>query len=109
VDSVPSHPAHFKINIMNLIKLIVTFILIYLAFRVITMHLVPVLIKWYLKRFQQKFYEQNPHLRREQEVHKKGGRVIIQEETKKADKSLPDDIGEYIDYEEIKEDKKKKE
>jgi hypothetical protein len=95
---------------MNLFRLILTFVLIYLAFRVITMYLLPTLIKWYLKRFQRKFYEQNPHLRQEKEVHKKGStRVIIQEDQKKTDKNLTDDIGEYIDYEEIKDDKKPKE
>jgi hypothetical protein len=106
-----SNPAFcfYKIEVMNLIKLIITFFLIYLAFRLITMYLLPTLIKWYLKRFQQKFYEQNPHLRREQEVHKKGNTRVIIEEQQKSDKNIPDDIGEYIDYEDIKDENKPKE
>jgi predicted Holliday junction resolvase-like endonuclease len=93
---------------MALLRLFITFVLIYLAFRVITMYLVPMLVRWYIRRFQRKFYEQNPHLRQEKETRHGKTRVIIPDDQQKQDKKPSDDIGEYVDYEEIKEDKKKK-
>lgn len=94
---------------MTLIKLIATFVLIYLAFRVFTMYLFPALLRWYLKRFQRKFYEQNPHLRKEKPSGKTRSGVNISEDPQQESGKITNKIGEYVDFEEIKEDKKKKE
>ncbi len=94
---------------MSLIKLIATFVLIYLAFRVFTMYLFPALVRWYINRFKRKFYEQNPHLRNEKSAGKTSSGVNISEDPQQESGKITDKIGEYIDFEEIKEDKKKKE
>jgi hypothetical protein len=96
---------------MNLLKIITTFLVIYLIFRIVTMYVFPALIRWYLKRFQRKFYEQNPHLRNQEQSKGSGSRnrIIVNEEPVKDGKNPSNEIGEYVDYEEIKEDKKKKE
>jgi hypothetical protein len=89
---------------MSLLKLITTFVLIYLAFRFVTMYLFPALLRWYIHQFKKKFYEQNPHLRPQQETRKKG--VNIRDERSPEAGKITDKIGEYIDFEEIKDDKK---
>lgn len=89
---------------MSLLKLIVTFVLIYLAFRFVTMYLFPALLRWYIYRFKKKFYEQNPHLRPEKETRRSG--VNIRDEGNPEAGKITDKIGEYIDFEEIKDDKK---
>ena len=90
-----------------MLRIILTFILIYLIFRVLTAYVFPWLVRWYLKRFQKRFYRDNPWFAEQQgrkrqgedEVHIKG----------KPPKSKKEDLGEYVDFEEIKEDKKDKE
>ncbi len=75
-------------------------ILIYLLFRIAVRYLFPFLVKWYLKRFQQRFYEQNPHIRNNEKTSP-DGKVHIKRpgRQKKNDK----DIGEYINFEEVDE------
>jgi hypothetical protein len=90
-----------------MIRIILTFILIYLIFRLLTAYVFPWLVRWYLKRFQKRFYRDNPWFaeqqrrkqQREDEVHVSG----------KPPQSKKADLGEYVDFEEIKEDKKPKE
>jgi hypothetical protein len=90
---------------MSLIKLIASFILIYLVFRLITMYLLPVLIRFYLNRFKKKFYEQNPHLRQD-EYGNNASDINTPKDTDSGNKISQ--IGEYVDFEEIKDDKKEK-
>jgi hypothetical protein len=86
-------------------RIIATFIIIYLIFRVLTTWVFPMIVKWYLKRYKKKFYEQNPHLRQDDQQRAEGDVHI----------SIPRDegnpgsnkIGEYVDYEEIKDNNKK--
>jgi hypothetical protein len=95
---------------MSLIRIIATFILIYLIFRLFTSLVLPWLIQWYLNRFKKKFYEQNPHLRQEEEQPRKGkSKVrITYKRSEQSGKSL-DDVGEYVDFEDVDEGKKQKE
>ncbi len=80
---------------MGLIKILATFFIIYLVFRFVTLYIIPPIVRWQIFRYKKKFYEQNPHLRKDKEN---------QESPPKSKPS--DQIGEYVDYEEIKEDKK---
>lgn len=91
---------------MSLIRIIATFILIYLVFRLFTSLVLPWLIRWYLNRFKKKFYEQNPHLRQEEEQTRKGrSKVrITYKRSEQGSKSL-DDVGEYVDFEDIDNEK----
>lgn len=95
---------------MSLIRIIATFILIYLIFRLFTSLVLPWLIQWYLKRFKKKFYEQNPHLRQEEEQPRKGrSKVrITYKQSGYRSKSL-DDVGDYVDFEDVDEEKKQNE
>ncbi len=91
---------------MSLIRIIATFVLIYLIFRLFTSLVLPWLIRWYLNRFKKKFYEQNPHLRQEEEQSRKSkSKVrITYKRSEQAGKSL-DDVGEYVDFEDIDNEK----
>jgi hypothetical protein len=70
------------------------------------MYLFPLLIRWYLNRFKKRFYEQNPHLR--QDKHGNTSSNVNTPKEKDAD-NITNRIGEYVDFEEIKDDKKTKE
>lgn len=82
-------------------RIIGTFILIYLFFRVLTAYVFPWIVKWYLNRAKKRFYEQNPHAAESQHRKKKGDMTI----TYKDDTTRPDteSLGEYTDFEDIKE------
>ncbi len=82
-----------------MLNFILWFILIYMLFRVIGKYLLPFLLKYYLKRFQQKFYQQNPHI----DPNRKEGDTNIEStpDNKSKKRKTTDNIGEYIDYEEI--------
>ncbi len=91
-----------------MLRIIATFILIYLVFRLFTHYILPWVARWYLNRFKKKFYEQNPHLRQEKQSDKKSQSGVKISYRKSDEKSGVDDhIGEYIDFEDIKENKKK--
>lgn len=75
-------------------------IIIYVIFRLLIRYVFPFIVKRYLKRFQNNFYEQNPHLKNQQQ--KKEGEVNIEHDpSKNSKKKGNDDIGEYVDYEEV--------
>lgn len=81
-------------------RLILTFFLIYLIFRILTAYVFPWLVNWYLRRYKEKFFRNNPwhqQRRQEKDVHITG----------EPPKSTKGDLGEYVDFEEIKEDKEK--
>ncbi len=83
-----------------MLRVIATFILIYLLFRVLTAYVFPLIARWYINRYQKRFYRQNPwaakaeEKRRQQEKERQG-------QNKKPD---TDKLGEYVDYEEINDD-----
>ncbi|MDX9942898.1 MAG: hypothetical protein RBS53_11830 [Bacteroidales bacterium] len=82
-------------------KLIVTIIIIYLVFRVLTTYVFPWLVKRYIERAKKKFYSDNPQFREKQEK-KKGDMTITYKEEQ--DQPDTDKLGEYTDFEDIKED-----
>ncbi len=91
---------------MTLIRIIATFILIYLAFRLFTMYIFPWLLRWFINRQKEKFYEQNPHLRPDEPDKKKKPGTHFSGGTQTTEKPT-DQIGEYIDFEEVKEETEK--
>ncbi|MFO7997519.1 MAG: hypothetical protein R6U86_00900 [Bacteroidales bacterium] len=68
-----------------MLRLIATFILIYLLFRVVTTWLLPMLVRWYINRFKRRYHRENQRPKPEQAAAK------------------TDKLGEYVDYEEIRE------
>lgn len=82
-----------------MIDFILWVILIYFAFRLFGKYLLPFIVKYYLKRFQKKFYQQNPHINPDR---KEGETNVDYAPAKKTNrKTNADGIGEYIDFEEL--------
>ncbi|MEI6695977.1 MAG: DUF4834 domain-containing protein [Bacteroidota bacterium] len=72
-------------------------IILYFSFQIIGKFIFPYLLKYFLKRVQQKFTQQDPPI----DKNRKEGETNVEfvPETKKNKTS--DNIGEYVDYEEI--------
>lgn len=83
-----------------MIKFILIVVSLYLFFRLFGRIILPILVKLTMRRFQTRFYEQNPHLR--QEPPRAEGKVTIEHIPDEKPGSVPADAGEYVDYEEIK-------
>jgi len=82
-----------------MIDIILWFFLIYIAFKVFTRFLFPYLLKHYLTKYQQKFYQQNADV----DPNRKEGdtNVDFVPENKSKKNKNTENLGEYIDYEEI--------
>jgi hypothetical protein len=85
---------------MGLLRFLLIVFFIYLFFKVFARFILPLVIKLTMRRVQDKFYEQNPHLR--PETPQKEGKVTIKRVSKDKDDHDSTNIGEYIDYEEVK-------
>lgn len=81
-----------------MLEIIATFILIYLFFRMFVYYILPWLLRRWVNRAQKKFYEQNPHLDPQARAEKASQAGTASKQSHKLD-----DIGEYVDFEEIKE------
>lgn len=84
---------------MSFIKLIFLIFALYLFFRLFTGFILPWIVKLIIKRFQKRFYEQNPGTGPLPNNHK--GKVTIHRMSDKKENEIPPDLGEYIDFEEI--------
>ncbi len=60
----------------------------------------PAIARWYLNRYKNKFYRDNPWAARAEE--KKSSRSQSFEQQNQKNKIDTDQLGEYVDYEEIK-------
>lgn len=74
-----------------MLRLIATFILIYLIFRIITAWVMPMIVRWYVNRYKKKYHRENP---------------ANPQARKDPPPARTDQLGEYVDFEEIREDKK---
>lgn len=84
---------------MTFFKIILVFILIYLLFSILIRYVFPYLIKRHFRKTQEKFYGKST----ESKKRKKEGAVNIDYDPNNNNKKNGDDLGEYVDYEEIKE------
>ncbi len=85
----------------GLLKFIFIFLLVYYGLKLITRYVVPFFAKRYIKNMQNNFNKQQhkkPYYNKSNE-----GDVIIKSNQRKG-KKVDKDIGEYIDYEEVKDD-----
>lgn len=89
---------------MGLLRFLVIAISIYLFFRVLTGYVLPWILKFWLKRFQKRFYDQNPHIRKDKNYQE--GRVTIKKVKEDESANIPDNFGDYVDYEDVDDDKK---
>lgn len=85
---------------MGFVRTLVIIILLYMVLKLLVRFILPWFVKFSLKRFQKRFYEQNPHLRYEEK--NKDGEVTITRIKKEKPEGVPDDLGDYVDYEEVK-------
>jgi hypothetical protein len=85
---------------MGLLRFFLILFLIYLFFKVFNRFILPLLVRLTLRKVQNRFYEQNPHLK--PESPRKEGKITIKRVSKDKDGDVSPDIGEYVDYEEIK-------
>ncbi|MFW5706465.1 MAG: hypothetical protein ACOC12_00970 [Bacteroidota bacterium] len=92
---------------MTLIKIIAIFVLAYLIFRFVTLYILPWALRWFINKQKEKFYQQNPHFRKDKEPSAKKGDIRFSGKVHGTNGKSSGQIGEYVDYEEIKEDKKK--
>ena len=92
-------------GMQGLFKFLLILIVIYYAFKLLVRYVFPFFVKSYLNKVQKQFFDQNPHLDPE-EQKKKEGEVKVESKPSNNDnkeKNTPDDFGDYIDFEEIKE------
>ncbi|MDR4988328.1 MAG: hypothetical protein RG741_05755 [Bacteroidales bacterium] len=89
---------------MALYKIIGTFILIYLIFRILVFYVMPRIGQWYLNRHRDRFYRNNPSAAKAKERMEKQGMRIAQDQ--KHQTTDTDNIGEYVDFEDVEDDDK---
>ncbi len=82
-----------------MLKIIATFILIYLVFRIMIFYVFPKIGQWYLNRYRNKYYRNNPDAARAKARREKQGMHIRQDKDKQSGNS--NKIGEYVDFEDI--------
>ncbi len=83
-------------------NIIATFIIIYLVFRFLITMVFPAIARWYIKRYQKKFYKDNPWAA-DAEKRRKDPRQTQQPPPPSIS---TDQIGEYVEFEEVEEEKK---
>jgi hypothetical protein len=92
---------------MAFFRFILILLLIYYGLRVLTRLVLPYLAKRWISKAQEKFNNQQGYSNPE-EAKKREGEVKFKTNFKSQSNPTNDkvDLGEYIDYEEIKDDKK---
>ncbi len=85
---------------MSFLKLIILILTLYLFFRIFALYLAPILMKYFIRRVQRRFYEQHPDSNPENRQQK--GKITIQRMKKENKNEIPPDLGDYVDYEEVK-------
>jgi hypothetical protein len=82
-----------------MLKVLWVLLLIYLFFRLLTRTLLPLFARNYVKKAQEKFYQQNPDINPE-EAKKKEGEVKVKSRPQKSAVSKKE-LGDYVDFEEV--------
>lgn len=86
----------------GLIKTIGIFVIIYLVFRLFTLHIFPAILRWYLNRVKRRFYKNYQQQRNPKHEEHTRGKTKIRVDTQQKNGQSTDKIGEYVDFEEIK-------
>jgi len=77
-------------GLLSFFRTLLIFIAIYYAFRLIVRFLFPIVLKWFVNKQQEKFQGQN------------NPKNSNQKSKNKQAKSHTESIGDYVDYEEVK-------
>jgi len=89
---------------MNFIKFLFFIGIIYLILRFIGRYVFPFLIKRFVNKAQKNFYSQQQAHNNNSQQDQKEGEVNIKYNKQNQSKSDKDKLGDYVDFEEIKED-----
>ena len=85
---------------MGLLRTVLIILLVYFGFKVLARLFAPLLLRFVAKKAEQKFGGfQNQANQRDQQKHKEGETVI--DKMPNQNKQSNEEVGEYIDYEEI--------
>ncbi len=87
---------------MGLIRLALFLLLIYLLAKLFTRYLLPYILKRFIRKTEEKYKRQQQEY---QDQTKKEGDIRINYKNKKHQHKKTDDLGEYVDYEEVDDDK----
>ena len=89
---------------MSLLRTLLVLILLYYAFKAITRYLLPFLAKRWVDKAQENFRQQQGYVDPD-EARKREGEVKVESKpsSRANAKSNKDDLGDYIEYEEIEE------
>lgn len=90
------HEASFS----EVVRVILIVLLIYFGLKLIIRWLGPLLLKYILRRVSKKFERHFEQFDASRKPHKEG-EVTIEKKPRNSRRSKNDDVGEYIDYEEI--------
>ena len=82
-------------------KTLLIILLIYLLFRLFTRTLLPYFVKNYVKKAQEKFYQQNPNTDPGEAKQREGEVKVKSRPQNKSQKK--DELGDYVDFEEMDE------
>lgn len=88
---------------MTLIRIIGIFILIYLSFRVFAMYIMPWLLKKLIEKQRKKYYGDKYSKRKSSQRKRTDYGNEVKDNVEHKRKITSDDIGEYVDFKEIKE------
>lgn len=83
-------------SVTGLVRMILLILVIYFGIKILARLLMPFFVKYIVKKTEQRFGSQN---QRQQEPPKKEGEITIEKMPKT--KASNNDVGDYVDYEEI--------
>jgi len=80
-----------------MLRFLLWLIVFYILYRILVRYVFPFLVRYFVKSSQEKFYRENPNIKK-----KKEGDVSIDYMPGKDKKSNKEnELGEYVDYEEL--------
>ncbi len=85
---------------MPLLNFFIVIVLLYIFFRVLGRYILPYLVKRYINKQKEKFYRQSPYYKKKEEETKKDNDIHIKDISEEG-KRKKDDLGEYVDFEEM--------
>ena len=90
----------YEASLTEVLKVVLIVLLIYFGLKLIIRWLGPILLRWVLKKIGKKFEQKFSHFDPTRQQKQQEGEVSIEKKPKNKGKSK-NDVGEYIDYEEI--------
>lgn len=87
---------------MGLLRTLLIILLVYYGIKILTRLLAPYFINYMGKKMQDRYGQYQNQTRQQRNPDRKVGETVI-DKMPEQDKSSNNDVGEYIDYEEVKE------